>query len=75
MLVLFGITMRRIRHGLNKNNDVLRKAAQEIGDDWIPDNSKKWYKSIATVIANVFIFIGIVLILISIGCILTYVIH
>ena len=74
MLSLFGIAMLRIRHGLNKNNRILREVARKIGDIDIPGNGK-WYKSIGTLIAITLVVSGVVMTLVSIGCALIHTIH
>jgi len=65
LLTIFGITMLKIRHGINKNNQVLRKAAAQVGDTEIPDPAN-WWKSIGWWISFALIGIGVLCILINI---------
>lgn len=65
LLTIFGATMLKIRRGINMNNQVLQKAAIQVGDTEIPPISK-WWKSIGCWIPLVFIFLGVICILIAI---------
>ena len=65
MFIIFGSVMERIRKGLNKNNEILRDVAIQIGDKGIPVASKPW-KSIAGLIAWILIIVGIMCIILSI---------
>ena len=69
MFIIFGLVMERIRLGLNKNNEVLRNVAIQIGDKDIPTISEPW-RSIACWIAWIWIIGGATCIIISI-CTLT----
>ncbi|MBF2760694.1 MAG: DUF1772 domain-containing protein [Ectothiorhodospiraceae bacterium AqS1] len=65
LLIVVGVVMIRIGRGIQANNIVLKKAAEAIGDDGIPDLSNHW-KSVAHWIA-VFVFVsGVVLVVASI---------
>lgn len=65
MFIIFGMAMEKIRKGLNKNNEVLRNVATQIGDEGIPPVSKPW-QSIACWIAWIWIIVGSICIIISI---------
>ena len=64
LLTIFGFTMLKIRHGINKNNQVLRKAATQVGDAEIPPTAK-WWKSAGWWISSALIGIGVLCILIA----------
>lgn len=64
LLVMFGLVMMRIGHGINRNGEVLSKAAKAVGDVNIPSTSR-YIKSIAFWIACVLILFGIVCIVLS----------
>ena len=66
LLTIFGFTMLKIRHGINKNNQVLHNAATQVGDKEIPPVSK-WWKSVGCWISLALIGIGILCILIAIS--------
>ena len=59
LLVIFGMVMLRIGHGINMNSQVLSKAATAIGDANIPLTSK-WWKSVSFWIACILIALGII---------------
>lgn len=65
MFIIFGVVMERIRKGLNKNNEVLRDVANQIGDKGIPPVSKPW-QSTACWVAWILIIVGVMCIIISI---------
>ena len=65
LLIIFGWTMLKIRTGINKNNQVLKKFATQVGDTDIPPVSK-WWKSIGCWIPLVLIFLGLICLLIAI---------
>lgn len=65
MFLIFGIVLKRIRKGLNENNEVLREVAIHKGDKGIPTDSKLWL-SRAGWIAWILIIIGVTCIIISI---------
>ena len=66
LFTIFGITMLKIRHGINKNNQVLRNAAVQVGDTEIPD-AANWWKSAGWWISFSLIVLGVVCILINIA--------
>jgi len=65
LFTMLGLTMLKIRHGINVNNQVLHKAATLVGDTEIPPASK-WWKSIGCWISLVLIGLGVLCIAISI---------
>ena len=65
LLMIFGSTMLKIRHGINMNNQVLHKAATRVGDTEIPPVSK-WWKSIGWWISLALIGLGVLCIAIAI---------
>ena len=65
LLILLGLTMLKIRHGINMNNQVLHKAATGVGDTEIPPVSKRW-KSIGWWISLALIGLGVLCIVIAI---------
>ena len=71
LLTIFGLTMLKIRHGINKNNQVLQKFAIQVGDTEIPPVSK-WWKSVGCWIPLALIFLGAICILIAIFPALIY---
>ncbi len=64
MLIMFGVVMLRIGHGIKMNGQVLSKAAALVGDADIPSVSKCW-KSVAFWIASMLIVIGVVCIVLA----------
>ena len=66
LLLMFGLVMMRIGHGINRNGQVLSKAACVVGDAGIPSTSK-WWKSISFWIACVLVASGIACILVASG--------
>ena len=64
LLIMFGLVMIRIGHGINRNGEVLSKAASVVGDAGIPSTSK-WWKSISFWIACVLVLSGITCIALS----------
>ena len=65
LLMIVGLTMLKITHGMRLNNQVLQKAATRVGDTEIPPVSR-WWKSIGCWIPVVLIFLGVMSILIAI---------
>ena len=65
LLTIFGLTMLKIRRGINMNNQVLQRAAIQVGDTEIPPVSR-WWKSIGCWISVVLICLGALCIAISI---------
>ena len=65
LLMIVGLTMLKIRHGINMNNQVLHKAATGVGDTEIPPVSKR-RKSIGWWISLALIGLGVMSILIAI---------
>lgn len=64
LLIMFGLVMIRIGHGINKNGEVLSEAASAVGDTGIPSTSK-WWRSISFWIAFVLVVSGITCIALS----------
>ena len=65
LITIFGFTMLKIRQGINKNKQVLRKVATQVGDTEIPD-AAKWCKSAGWWISFALIGLGVLCILINI---------
>ncbi len=65
MLMMFGVVMLRIGHGIKMNGQVLRKAAAEVGDVDIPLVST-WWKSVSFWISLTLIGLGLLCILMAI---------
>ena len=61
MLIIFGLVMLRIGHGIKMNGQVLSKAAALVGDADIPPVST-WWKSVSFWIASTLIVVGVVFI-------------
>lgn len=61
----FGIVMERIRCGISKNGDILRAAAEVIGDTGIPVASSGM-KNVSFLIAITLIALGVLCLVISI---------
>ena len=60
-LLTIGFVLHKIGNGIRANDKVLKKAAEAIGDDGIPDVSQKW-KSVAHWITVSIATLGLVLI-------------
>ncbi len=65
ILIVVGFVMLRIGAGIQANNVVLKKTAEIIGDDGIPDLSNRW-ESVAHGIAVLVVMLGAILIGVSI---------
>ena len=61
MLIIFGLVMLRIGHGIKMNSHALSKAAALVGDADIPLVST-WWKSVSFWIASMLIVVGVVFI-------------
>ena len=58
VLAILGVAMLRIGHGVNRNNQVLRKTAEEVGDLDIPSGSK-CCKSVSFWISLTLVVVGL----------------
>lgn len=65
MFFIIGAVMEKMRKGLDKNNEVLRVVADQIGDKCIPPESKPW-RSTAGLIARSLIILGVIYSIIAI---------
>ncbi len=65
MLMMFGVVMLRIGHGIKMNGQVLSKAAALVGDADIPSVSE-WWKSVSFWISLTLIGLGLLCILMAI---------
>jgi len=64
-LLVLGIVLFKINNGIRTNGTVLRKVAESIGDNEIPDISNPWI-SVFSWIAILIVILGLVLIVISV---------
>lgn len=64
VLIVLGLVMERIRHGISMNNEVLREVGPAVGDNGIPPLST-WRNSYSAWVAFSIIGLGVVSIIIA----------